>query len=217
MSSTIIQDLHGTVIAEWYARLADNKNPRRNHWQTKTVYFRSAAELLAAHPGQPLTWKSVVAAARPKGNRSTFYEVAGAHARHRMLDDLIGDGRPDSVQIALRYLRNDPVEQLIDETKVWSYWPYRQHLLSRVFTTTMTPAQLEEALTQAVSAWARRNEALAAALSHAPPACAVEDLTVLCRGRLAAIRAASRLCDVIRQATTVQATVAPGQSAAGEA
>jgi len=198
MPSTIIEDLHGTVIAEWHTRLADNKNPRRNHWQTKTVYFRSAAELLAAHPAQPLTWKSVVGAARPKGNRSTFYEVAGAHARHRMLDALIADGRPDSIQIALRYLRNDPVEQLVDETKVWSYWPYRQHLLSRVFTTAMTLPQMEEALAQAVGAWAGRNEALAAAIGHTPPACAVEDLTVLCRGRLAAIRAAGRLSDVIR-------------------
>jgi len=202
MSPTIIEDLHGTVIAEWHARLADNKNPRRNHWQTKTIYFRSAAELLAAHPGQPLTWKSVVAAARPRGNRSTFYEVAGAHARHRMLDDLIGDGRPDSVQLALRYLRSDPVEQLIDETKVWSYWPYRQHLLNRIITTAMTPVQLEEAMTQAVIAWARRNEALAQATGHTPPACAVEDLIVLCQGRLAAIRAAGRLSEVIRQVTT---------------
>jgi len=201
MSSTIIEDLHTTVIGKWHVRLADNKSARRNHWQTKIVYFRSAAELLTACPGQSPTWKTVVAAARPRGCRSTFYEVAGAHARHRMIDDLIDDGRPDSIQIALRYLRTDPVEQLIDETKVWSYWPYRQRLITRILTAEMAQAQMEDALTRSLTVWARRNESLAAALDHSPPACAVEDLTVLCRGRLAAIRAANQLSDVLRLAT----------------
>jgi len=204
MSPTIIEDLHRTVIGQWHARLADNPSARRNHWQTKVVYFRAATELLSAHPGQPLTWKSVVGAARPRGCRSTFYEVAGAHARHRMLDDLIGDGRPDSVQIALRYLRNDPVEQLIDETKVWSFWPHRQELLGRMLTTGMSQDRMEDALAESLTAWARSNTSLAAALGHSPPACAVEDLTVLCQGRLGAANAASRLSDVLRHAETVQ-------------
>jgi hypothetical protein len=200
MASMIIDDLRCTVIGEWYNRLADNKSPRRNHWQTKVVYYQAAAELVTAHPGQPLTWKSVVAAARPRGCRSTFYEVAGAHARHRMIDGLINDGQPDSIQIALRYLRSDPVEQLIDETKVWSYWPYRLHMLSRLRDPGLTRVQMEEALTASLVTWARRNPALASAISYTPPACAVEDLTVLHRGRLAAMRAAGRLSDTLRQA-----------------
>jgi hypothetical protein len=203
MSPTIIEDLHRTVIGRWHTRLADNPSARRNHWQTKVVYFRAATELLCAHPGQPLTWKSVVGAARPRGCRSTFYEVAGAHARHRMIDDLIGDGRSDSIQVALRYLRQDPVEQLIDETKVWSFWPYRQDLLSRI-SAGMDQDQMENALTEALTAWARRNSALAAALGHSPPACAVEDLTVLSHGRLGAARAASRLSDVLRHPGVAQ-------------
>ena len=200
MSPTIIEDLHRTVIGRWHTRLADNPSARRNHWQTKVVYFRAATELLSAHPGQPLTWKSVVGAARPRGCRSTFYEVAGAHARHRMVDDLIGDGRSDSIQIALRYLRADPVEQLIDETKVWSFWPHRQDLLSRMLTAGMSQDQMEEALTGSLTAWARSNKSLATALGHSPPACAVEDLTVLRHGRLGAANAASRLSDVLRHA-----------------
>jgi hypothetical protein len=204
MSSTIIEDLRKTVIGEWHARLAENKSARRNHWQTKTLYFQSAAGLLNARPDEPLTWQSVVAAVRPRGCRSTFYEVAGAHARHRMIDDLIGDGRPDSVQIALRYLRTDPVEQLIDETKVWSYWPHRQRLLNDLLTAGMSVEQMEDALTQSLIGWARRNEPLAAAVDHSPPACAVEDLTVLCRDRLSAFRAESRLSDVLRHATAAR-------------
>jgi hypothetical protein len=204
MSSTIIEDLRKTVIGEWHARLADNKSARRNHWQTKTLYFQSAAGLLSSRPDQPLTWQSVVAAVRPRGCRSTFYEVAGAHARHRMIDDLINDGRPDSVQIALRYLRTDPVEQLIDETKVWSYWPHRQRLLNDLLTAGMSVEEMEDALTRSLIGWARRNEPLAAAVDHSPPACAVEDLTVLCRDRLSAFGAASRLSDVLRHATAAR-------------
>jgi hypothetical protein len=200
--STTIEDLRYTVIGQWHRRLADNKSPRRNHWQTKVVYYQAAAELLAARPGHPLTWKSVVAAARPRGCRSTFYEVAGAHARHRMVDDLIADGRPDAMQIALRYLRTDPVEQLIDETKVWSFWPYRQHLIARHLTAGATRENREAALVEALTAWVRQNPALAAANGHMPPASAVEDLTVLHEGQLAGMRAVGRLTDVLRHTAT---------------
>jgi len=198
--STTIEDLRHTVIGTWHRRLADNKSPRRNHWQTKVVYYQAAAELLAGRPGYPLTWKSVVGAARPRGCRSTFYEVAGAHARHRMVDDLIADGRADAMQIALRYLRTDPVEQLIDETKVWSFWPYRQQLIARRLDGETTREGLEAALIDALTAWARQHPALAAATGCTPPACAVEDLTVLHEGRLAGMRSAGRLTEVLRQA-----------------
>jgi hypothetical protein len=199
--STTIEDLRYTVIGKWHRRLADNKSPRRNHWQTKVVYYQAAAELLAGRPGHPLTWKSVVAAARPRGCRSTFYEVAGSHARHRMVDDLIADGRPDAMQIALRYVRTDPVEQLIDETKVWSFWPHRQQLIARQYTAGATRDDLETALAGALTAWARQHPALAAAVGHMPPACAVEDLTVLHEGQLAGMRSVGRLTEVLRQAT----------------
>jgi hypothetical protein len=198
--STTIEDLRYTVIGQWHRRLADNKSPRRNHWQTKVVYYQAAAELLASRPGHPLTWKSVVGAARPRGCRSTFYEVAGAHARHRMVDDLIADGRADAMQIALRYLRTDPVEQLIDETKVWSFWPYRQQLIVRRSSGETSRDGMEAALIDALTTWARNHPALAAAVGHTPPACAVEDLTVLHEGQLAAMRSAGRLTDVLRHA-----------------
>lgn len=199
--TAVIEDLRHTVIGNWHSRLADNKSPRRNHWQTKVIYYQATAELITAQPGNPLTWKSVVAAARPRGCRSTFYEVAGAHARYRMVDDLIADGRPDSMQIALRYLRTDPVEQLIDETKVWSFWPYRQRLIRRQLTAETTCEEMEAALAEALATWARRQPALAAAVGHTPPMCAVEDLTVLHGGQLAGLRAVGRLTDVLRHAT----------------
>jgi hypothetical protein len=199
MSAVIINGLWTTVIGQWHDRLAENTSARRNHWQTKITYYCAADELLTTHPERPLTWKGVVAAARPRGCRSTFYEVAGGHARHRMIDDLIRDGRSDSVQLALRYLRDDPVDQLVDETKVWSFWPYRQRLLARLTGAPAAPVVIEEALTQSVVTWARQHRSLAAALDHTPPACAVEDLMVIENGRLAAMRAASRLTDLLRR------------------
>jgi hypothetical protein len=200
MSSTIIEDLHKTVIAGWHSRLTRNESPRRNHWQTKIVYFRSAANLLAAQPAGKLTWKTVVDGARPHGRRSTFYEVAGGRARHRMIDDLIGDGSSDSLQLALCYLRADPVEQLIDETKVWSFWPYRQRLLTTGLHDGLTPRQMEDELRGVVTRWARDNAGLATAIGLSPPACAVEDLVLLHRGRLAAAWAAVRLTEVLKRA-----------------
>jgi hypothetical protein len=192
MSTRITEDLGRTTIAGWYTRLADNPSPRRNHWQTKIIYYRAVAELLAASPGRPLTWKTIVGAARPRGCRSTFYEVAGPHARHGMVGELIADGSARSIEIAWRYQRPDPVEQLIDETKVWSFWPHRQPFVAAA----TGPDELRAALL----AWARANPALAAANTFRPPACAVEDLTVLHGGRLAASRAETRLTEVLRQA-----------------
>ena len=190
---TASERFHHTVVAGWMRRLSENTSPRRNHWHTKLIYYRAAADVLATPPRAPLNWRSIVDAAGERGCRSTFYEVAGSHARHRMVDELISDGSSDSIQIALRYLRSDPVEQLIDETKVWSFWPYRQGLLP---TLTLLPADEAEAeLGETLIAWAGRHPALARAVEHTPPACAVEDLTVIHKGLLSGTQAAQRLTD----------------------
>jgi hypothetical protein len=197
---TFTEDLGRTTIAGWYTRLADHPSPRNRHWETKTIYYRAVAELLAAHPGRPLTWKTIVGAVRPRGSRSTFYEVAGQHARHGMVSELIADGTVRSIEIALRYRRPDPVEQLIDEAKVWSFWPHRQHFAEQGGAadpgTTADP--VPEQLRQALVAWASVNPALAAANLYRPPACAVEDLAMLHRGRLAAMRAEGQLTEILR-------------------
>ncbi|GIF26559.1 hypothetical protein BJ973_001003 [Actinoplanes tereljensis] len=200
MSTRITEDLGRTTIGSWYIRLSDNPSPRRNHWQTKIIYYQAVADLLTASPGRPLTWKTIVGAARPRGCRSTFYEVAGPHARHGMIGDLIADGSARSIEIAWRYRRLDPVEQLIDETKVWSFWPHRQPYAEVATDPQLAPDTVPDELRAALLAWARANPALAAANGYRPPACAVEDLAVMHRGRLAASRAEGRLTEVLRQA-----------------
>jgi hypothetical protein len=192
-------DLFHTVVGEWHRRLSTTRSPKRNHWHTKIIYFRSVARLLATHPGIRLTWRRIVDAAGPQGSRSTFYEVAGAHARHPLIEDLIRDGRLDSIQLALCYRRADAVTQLVDETKVWSFWPHRERLLARFAAAPMPAEAMEAALTEALTEWAKRNPALAAALDHAPPACAVEDLIIIKGGRVAAFHATNELSDLIRR------------------
>jgi hypothetical protein len=199
MSPTISTRLNDTVVARWHARLAGRAALRRNHWKTKELYFRSVAQLIATCPDQPLTWRTVVAGATPHGRRSTFYEVAGPHARHRMIDDLIRDGRLDSMLLALQYRRSAVVDQLVDEAKVWSYWPYRQLFLADLPASTTVEAMTSR-LTQSLLAWACGHARMAAALDHSPPACAVEDMVVIADRRLTAVRAASSLRDLMRRA-----------------
>jgi hypothetical protein len=194
-------DLFNTVVGEWHRRLSTTRTAKRSHWRTKTIYFRSVAWLLTMYPGIRLTWRRIVEAAGPQGSRSTFYEVAGAHARHPLIEDLIQDGRLDSIQLALCYRRPDAVTQLVDETKVWSFWPYRERLLATFAAAPMAPQAMEAALYEALTAWAERHAGLAAALDHAPPACAVEDLMVIKGGQVAAFRATNVLSDLIRHAT----------------
>src|SRR5258705_12578456 len=110
-------DLDNTVIGRWHHRLSSNPSAKRSHWRTKTIYFHAVAGLVEAQPDTPLTWKSIVDAAQPRGSRSTFYEVGGAHARHPLIDDLSRDVRVDSIQMALVYRRCDANSQLRDETK----------------------------------------------------------------------------------------------------
>jgi len=189
-------ELSNTVVSRWHRRLSANPTAKRSHWRTKTVYFRAVAGLVATTPGAPLTWKSIVDAAAPHGSRSTFYEVAGAHARHPLIDAFIDDGRTDSIQLALYYRRTDAVAQLLDEAKVWSYWPFRERMVAAFGPA--APSVLEAEVADSLQKWARAYPQLAAAQDHTPPACAVEDLMLIRDGQLAAVRAADKLAGHLR-------------------
>ncbi|MFY1637656.1 hypothetical protein ACN27F_31020 [Solwaraspora sp. WMMB335] len=190
--------LRNTVVSRWHRRLTSNQSGRRSHWRTKTIYFRSVADLVARQPEHTLTWRSVVDAAAPLGNRSTFYEVTGGQARHPLIRDLIQDGACDSIQLALCYHRSDAISQLLDETKVWSYWPHRERLLARLAARPMSGSDVEAALVDEVRDWAHRYPRLAATLDAAPPACAAEDLVVIRAGQTAPSRSVKALGDLLR-------------------
>lgn len=182
-------DLNDTISATWRRRLAGPEGTRV-HWRTKTHYYRAAARLLRERPAQPLGWRDVVEAVRPRGSRSTFYEVTGPGSKHALMDEFQATGQTDSLQIALSFRRENAVEQLIDETKVWSYWPFREGWVTTCHSAPgMTVTRATDAMVVVLGDWAQREPELAAALDHGPPACAVEDLVRLHRGQLPAIRA----------------------------
>lgn len=190
--------LTGTVIAGWRQRLVRDRNRERSHWRTKTAYYRATADLIQGGAGRPPGWRDVVDAVLPQGSRTTFYEVAGEHARHPMVRDLARDDSADSIQLALVYRRVGAVAQLIDETKVWSFWEYREDLMRRFQAGTPGPEEAGREVRTALLAWAADHPELAAALDHAPPACTVEDLVVLGGGRAMAMRVAQELAGLLR-------------------
>jgi hypothetical protein len=190
--------LTGTVIADWRQRLARDHHRERSHWRTKTAYYRATEGLVQDGAGRPPGWRAVVDAVLPQGSRTTFYEVAGEHARHPMVRDLAREGSLDSIQLALVYRRVDAVAHLIDETKVWSFWEYREELVRRFAAETPGPDEAGREVRAALLAWAADHPELAAALHHAPPACAVEDLVVLSGGRAMAMRVAQELAGLLR-------------------
>jgi hypothetical protein len=185
-------NLDHTIAAHWRTRLAGKKGEDRAHWRTKTAYYRAVNDLIVAR--QQLSWHSIVGAVFPKGSRSTFYDVTGPRSKHPLMRDYLAAARSESLQLALSYRRHKAVDQLVDETKVWSYWPARQAWLEQ---TRQAPhLRTAESMLQAISRWAHSHPELAAALDHAPPACTVEDLIAFHHGQLPAIRA----WDIIRQA-----------------
>lgn len=200
MSRAMPFDLDHTIAASWRRRLA-GPDGTRVHWRTKIHYYEAAAKLLRARPAHPLGWRDVVDAVAPKGSRSTFYEVTGPGSKHALMDEFQAAGATDSLQIVLSFRRENAVDQLIDETKVWSYWPFREGWVSTCRSAPdIDVSRATDGLVAVLAHWARSEPELAAALDHGPPACAVEDLVTLHSGQLAAIRASATLRDALRSA-----------------
>ncbi|MFF5289930.1 hypothetical protein [Paractinoplanes globisporus] len=212
--SFVLHELRETVAVRWRVELAGREPAVRayrsakdrepagrepavhTHWSTKVSYYRAIEELLAggADP-EELGWTDIVAAVRPRGSRSTFFAVAGPHAKK----PLVGAYRlgPGPVrEIAGLLSRSAAPEMLVDETKVWSYWPHRDGWMDELFRGDGVAAA--ECLIRVLLDWAVREPALAAALDHAPPACAIEDLVVIRAGRTPAAEAARLLREAIR-------------------
>jgi hypothetical protein len=190
-------DLHDTIAARWRATLAGSGSSSRPHWATRVTHYRAVVDALANAQGGPITWRDVVAAIGPRGSASTFYDVAGRHAKNRLIDAYGNANDANSLQIALEYHRTAAIDNLIDETKTWSFWEYREAYL-RTYRDA-DPLPVERYLTT-LATWASTHPLLAAALDCAPPMCAVEDLVALHRGGLAALRARRLLTDVVREA-----------------
>ncbi len=196
--------LNNTVTARWRRRLVGVRPNERRHWRTRTAYYAAVSQLLTDGKRR-LAWSDVIEAVRPRGSRSTFYEVTGAHAKDSLIGDLLAQDDIDLMQLALYYRRTAAVDQLIDEAKVWTYWPYRECLSIRYrIDPDLDERASIELLTATVSSWARHNTSLACALRYAPPVCAVEDLLLLRPGQYSVVHAVGTLTRVIQEATDLR-------------
>ena len=190
--SLVQHDLHPTVAARWRAELAG-----RTHGDTKAGYYRAVAALLAAGAdAAELGWTDVVAAVEPHGSRTTFFGVAGPHAKKPLVAAYRAAPPGPVRDIAACLWRATAPEMLVEETKVWSYWPHRDGWIDELPPGDGTAAA--ECLIRVLLDWATREPRLAAALDHSPPACAIEDLLVLRAGRMPAGEAARVLTEAIR-------------------
>jgi hypothetical protein len=192
--------LDDTVTVRWRRDLAGTRYPDKSHWLTKTAYYAAVDRILADGGPEPVTWRAIVDSVHPRGNSSTFYGVTGPRARHPLLRAFAASDGVESLYIALHYQRVSPVDQLIDETKVWSYWPHRDAWLADCRRRDLVTREVALAAAMAAMvAWAGSRPALAAALDFAPPMCAVEDLMLLRQGQLSARAAVAKLTEVIRE------------------
>ncbi len=185
MMGSVTFELNETIAAGWRRGLkgADEHEDGqdRAHWRTKVSYYRAMEDHLALAPSPPLTWDAIVSMVRPRGSRTTFYDVIGTKAAHPLLGEYEADRGGYGEQIAALYSRGSAVQKLIDETKVWSFWGHRTGWL-------------------VLANWAATHPQIAAALSCVPPMCAVEDLLVVGAFSGTAADAAEMLADVITYA-----------------
>jgi hypothetical protein len=208
---------NNTITARWHRNLAGVALGVRSHWRTKTAYYTAVDELLGTCQESRLSWRLIADAVRPKGNRSTFYEVTGPHAKHPLIGDFIASDRVEALELAWSYHKSTAVEQLIHEAKVWAYWPQRETWLAqRAVEPDLDVAAAVDSLLAVVAAWARDNPRLAAAVGYAPPACAVEDLLLLSQGQLAAGRAIGLLTGVLRRAVDASTELADARISRAE-
>jgi hypothetical protein len=195
-------DLTRTVAATWRCSVAGTRGDLKAHWRTREAYYAAVSNLMAADPVAAPTWRATVAAVRPAGSRTTFYEVAGRNARHRLMAAYHAASTADSLQIALLYRRTSATESLLDEAKVWAFWPARRAWLEVLAHLTTGATTASAAYLKVIAEWALHNPALAGAMDFAPPACAVEDLAMIHRGDLPALRAYTLLRTTILESTT---------------
>lgn len=203
--SSLITDLRETTAARWRHGLI-RETRERPHWSTKEAYYRAVIACL--EDGAQISWESIIERVRPRGAPSTYYTVTGGRATHALIRAYTDDALTD---IASAYRRTHSHDQLVDETKVWSYWPSREGWLTQLAETTNSSRPIAvECLVRVLADWAVNNQVLAAALDGTPPMCAVEDLRVIQGARGTTLDAARLLESVVKLALSPLGGISDG-------
>jgi hypothetical protein len=151
---------------------------RLKHWNIRLKYY-DAAEAAAGNPNVPFNRQKLEElAGHPT---STTFNCFGRAGKHKLITDY--KDRPTAqynVLAALYDRGRDPVEYLLDETKVRRYWLHRKGMLTTLRgAADLTRRQAAEALVVVLADWAAANPALARLLNYSPPMAAVEDLLII--------------------------------------
>lgn len=204
------EDLHGAVIARWYAtvhgaagaeRDAGQGTVRRAPWATREKYYRALLSCLADEPGVDSArrlegsheLRTALTAAAGVRSSSVLYSLAGSKVPTSMLAqvpgalaEISGPGRDIGYRLAA-------------ETKVWSHWPYRAGWLAELRVAGSQNRPLAAAtLIRVLAAWAHDNRPLAAFNLCEPPLSAAEDLLIISAGKARAPDVMAVLREVIR-------------------
>jgi hypothetical protein len=183
-------ELDDTAVARWYraarfrtdgARPDPSPKAQRLTWQTRTRYYETLVELLAANGGATDGIGRDDLAARAGQRRpSTLYYLVSPTSPGSLAGALL-------VASPRRLYEKQRGEGVLDllmlETKVWSYWPHREGWAETLDNLGVTSRWLAAAgLIRNVADWAVCSREVATAGGHAPPAAAVEDLLLLVDG-----------------------------------
>ncbi|WP_306213497.1 hypothetical protein [Actinoplanes sp. RD1] len=185
-----------TVAVVWRRNLYGAEPYASRHWTTRDSYYQAVDGLLAATPGKALSWQEIVDGAG--GSRTTFFDLANTRTR-RALRDAYADTTGPARDLVDQLNRENKTELLVDETKVWSFFPHRSgwmHQLDNM--DDLSRSMIAESLVRVLLDWAGRQPHLAAAHDFAPPICAIEDLLIVRRDELLTLDAVALLREGIR-------------------
>ena len=178
------------------------------HWQTRISYYQATAELLGDATDK-LTWDKIVE--RADGSRANFYQVVGSSAPHSLLRGYQGTQRAYGADIAGLYRRPTAVQQMVDETKVWTHWGYRAGWIGQLEQARdVTRKAAAESLVRVLAEWAVCHPKTAGALDSSPPMSAVEDMVVLWGDPASAAAAHDLVKKVVQSALSPLGTTANG-------
>jgi hypothetical protein len=190
LGGTIVRltgELDDTAVARWYraarfrtdgARTGAGPKAQRLNWQTRTRYYETLVEELAATGGDSAeVGRDALAAKAGQRRPSTLYYLVSPTSPGSLAGVLLS-ATPHRLYEKRRGTR--VLDLLVLEAKVWSYWPHREGWVEALDDLGVTDRWLAAAgLVRVVADWAACFRDLATAGGFAPPAAAVEDLLML--------------------------------------
>jgi hypothetical protein len=177
----IPRQLNGSVAGRWYEDVA-GRDGSNGSWSTRVSYYQALENALGLRsPGEALEVRDVVAR-HPKGAQSTFYNVASRKPLLKAYQRNVVEPVRQVTQLAPGL---DPLNRMLVEAQVWSFWDRRRTWISWIDSAYPTGdfAVVADRLVREIHGWRAENQQLASVGPGLPLSC-VEDVVILSRGRV---------------------------------